>query len=136
MVHLLIFRLQEINGMVVRTAAQKDEEIFNPVGDAETQDVLVKFGSFLHIVYCQGNMSQFLRNDAVAAKVLSCRLQSRVQLNRIALWIAQLEQFRYTRLSVCLCLYLYALRVQLRAGFLQRLAAMDLKPDMTQAALC
>ena len=90
MVHLLIFRLQKINRMMVGTAAQKDEKIFNPVGYAKPQDVLVKFGSSLYIVYCQGDMSQFLRNDAIAAKVLSRRLQSGVQLNRIALWIAQL----------------------------------------------
>ena len=76
--------------MMVGTAAQKDEKIFNPIGDAETQDVLVKFGSFLHIMYCQGEMTQFLRNDATAAKVLPRRLHSGVQLNRIALGIAQL----------------------------------------------
>ena len=122
--------------MVVGTAAQKDEKIFNPIGDAEPQHVLVKFGCFLHIVDCHGEMTQFLRDDAATAKVLPRRLHSGVQLNRIALWIAQLEQFRYARLSVCLLLYLYALIAQLCADSLQRLAAMDLKPDMTQAALC
>ncbi len=88
--------------MMVGTAAQEDEKIFNPVGDTEPQDVLVKFGCFLDIVDCQSDMSQFLRNDAVAAKVLARWLLSGVQLERIALWIAQLEQFRYARLSVCL----------------------------------
>ena len=76
--------------MVVGTAAQKDEKIFNPVGDAETQYVLVKFGSSLYIVYRHGEMTQFLRDDAAAAKVLPRRLHSGVQLNRIALGIAQL----------------------------------------------
>ena len=76
--------------MVVGTAAQKDEKIFNPVGDAETQYVLVKFGSSLHIVYCHSEMTQFLRDDAAAAKVLPRRLHSGVQLNCIALGIAQL----------------------------------------------
>ena len=76
--------------MVVGTAAQKDEKIFNPVGDAETQYVLVKFGSPLHIVYSHGEMTQFLRDDATAAKVLPRRLLSSVQLNRIALGIAKL----------------------------------------------
>ena len=88
--HLLIFRLQEINGMVIGTAAQKDEKIFNPVGDTETQCVLVKFGSPLHIMYRQGEMAQFLWDDAAAAKILPRRLHSDVQLNRIALGIAQL----------------------------------------------
>ena len=36
--------------MMVGTAAHKYEKIFNPVGYAETQYVLVKFGSFLYIV--------------------------------------------------------------------------------------
>ena len=76
--------------MVVGAAAQKDEKIFNPVGDAETQYVLVKFGSLLHIMYSHGEMTQFLRDDAAAAKVLPRRLHSGVQLNRSALWIAQL----------------------------------------------
>src|SRR5256885_179100 len=120
MVHLLIFRLQEINGMVVGTAAQKDEKIFNPVGDTETQCVLVKFGSPLHIVYSHSEMTQFLRDDAAAAKVLLRRLHSGIQLYRIALGIAQLEQFRYARLSVCLSIHLYALIAQLCADFLKR----------------
>src|SRR6266478_9242552 len=94
MVHLLIVRLQEINGMMVGTTAHKHEEIFNPVGYAETQYVLVKFGSSLYIVYCQGEMTQFLRDDATAAKVLLRRLLSSVQLNCIALGIAPLWQFR------------------------------------------
>ena len=76
--------------MVVGTTAQKYEKIFNPVGDAETQYVLVKFGSSLYIVYCHGEMAQFLRDDAAAAKVLPRRLHCGVQLNRIALGIAQL----------------------------------------------
>ncbi len=76
--------------MVVGTAAHKYEKIFNPVGYAETQYVLVKFGRSLYIVYCQGEMTQFLRGDADAAKVLPRRLHSGVQLNRIALGIAQL----------------------------------------------
>ncbi len=76
--------------MMVGTAAQKDEKIFNPVGYAETQYVLVKFGGSLYIVYCQGEMTQFLRDDATAAKVLPRRLLSSVQLNCIALGIAQL----------------------------------------------
>ena len=76
--------------MVVGTAAHKYEKIFNPVGDAETQYVLVKFGSALYIVYCHGEMTQFLRDNAAAAKVLPRRLHSGVQLNRSALWIAQL----------------------------------------------
>ena len=76
--------------MVVGTAAHKYEKIFNPVGDAETQYVLVKFGSSLYIVDCQGDMSQFLGNDAAAVKILPRRLHSGVQLNRVALGIAQL----------------------------------------------
>ena len=76
--------------MMVGTAAQKYEEIFNPVGYAETQYVLVKFGSSLYIVYCHGEMTQFLRDDAAAAKVLPRRLLSSVQLYCIALGIAQL----------------------------------------------
>ena len=76
--------------MVVGTAAQKDEKIFNPVGDAETQYVLVKFGSSLYIVYCHGEMTQFLGDYAIAAKVLPRRLHSGIQLNCIALGIAQL----------------------------------------------
>ena len=76
--------------MVVRTAAHKHEKIFNPVGDAETQYVLIKIGSSLHIVYSHGEMTQFLRDDAAAAKVLPRRLHSGIQLNRIALGIAQL----------------------------------------------
>ena len=76
--------------MVVRAAAQKDEKIFNPIGGAETQYVLIKIGSFLHIVYSHGEMAQFLRDDAAAAKVLPRRLHCGVQLNRIALGIAQL----------------------------------------------
>jgi len=76
--------------MVVGTAAQKDEKIFNPVGDAETQYVLVKFGSSLHIMYSHSEMTQFLRDDAAAAKVLLRRLHSGIQLNRIALGIGQL----------------------------------------------
>ncbi len=90
MVHLLIFRLQEINGVVVGAAAQKDEKIFNPVGDAETQYVLVKFGGSLYIVYSHSEMTQFLWDDATAAKVLPRRLLSSVQLNCIALGIAKL----------------------------------------------
>src|SRR6266487_189540 len=113
MVHFLIFRVQEINVMVFETAAQKDEKIFNPIGNAETQYVLIKFGSSLYIVYCHGEMTQFVRDDAAAAKVLPRRLHSGVQLNRSALLIAQL------------C-----------ADFLKGLAAMDLKPHMTEAALC
>src|SRR5260370_12909672 len=89
MVHLLIFRLQEINGMMVGTAAQKYEEIFNPVGYAETQYVLVKFGSLLYIVYCHGEMTQFLRDDAAAAKVLPPPLHSAIQFNLSALAIPQ-----------------------------------------------
>jgi len=76
--------------MVVGAAAQKDEKIFNPVGDAETQYVLVKFGSSLYIVYCHGEVTQFLGDDAAAAKVLPRRLHSGVQLNRIAPGIAKL----------------------------------------------
>jgi len=76
--------------MMVGTAAHKDEKIFNPVGDAETQYVLVKFGSSLYIMYCHGEMTQFLRDDAAAAEALPRRLHSGVQLNRIALGIAQL----------------------------------------------
>src|SRR5437763_1496032 len=120
MVHLLIFRLQKINGMMVGTAAHKHEEIFNPIGYAETQYVLVKFGSSLYIVYHHGEMTQFLRDDAAAAKVLPHRLNSGIQLYRIALGIAQLEQFRYARLSVCLSIHLYALIAQLCADFLKR----------------
>ena len=76
--------------MVIGTAAQKDEKIFNPVGDAEPQYVLVKFGGLLHVMYSHGEMTQFLRDDAAAAKVLPRRLHSGVELNRIALGIAQL----------------------------------------------
>ena len=76
--------------MVIGTAAHKDKEIFNPVGYAETQYVLVKFGSSLYIVYCHGEMTQFLRDDATAAKVLPRRLHSSIQLNCIALGITKL----------------------------------------------
>ncbi len=76
--------------MMVGTAAHKDEKIFNPVGYAETEYVLVKFGSSLDILYCHGEMTQFLGDDATAAKVLPRRLHSDVQLNRIALGIAKL----------------------------------------------
>ncbi len=76
--------------MVVGTAAHKYEKIFNPIGDAETQYILVKFSSSLHIMYRQGEMAQFLWDDAAAAKILPRRLHSDVQLNRIALGIAQL----------------------------------------------
>ena len=76
--------------MVVGTAAHEDEEIFNPVGDAETQYVLVKFGSSLYILYCHGEMTQFLGDDAASAKVLPRRLHSGIQLNCIALGIAKL----------------------------------------------
>src|SRR5260370_29841883 len=100
MVHLLIFRLQEINGMMVGTAAQKYEEIFNPVGYAETQYVLVKFGSSLYIVYCHGEMTQFLWDDAAAAKVLPRRLHNCIQLNRIALGIVQWSQCGYASLCI------------------------------------
>ena len=122
--------------MMVGTAAQKNEKIFNPIGDAETQYILVKFGSFLYIVYCYGEMTQFLGDDAAAAKVLPCRLHSGVQLNCIALGIVKLEQFRYARLSICLSIRLYALAAQLCTDFLQGLATIELKPHMTQAALC
>ena len=77
--------------MVVGTAAHKYEKIFNPVGDAETQDFLVKFGSPLHIMYSHSEMTQFLGDDAVAAKVLPCRLHSGIQLNCVALGIAQFK---------------------------------------------
>ena len=76
--------------MVVGTAAHKYEKIFNPVGDAETQDVLVKFGSPLHIMYSHSEMTQFLGDDAATAKVLARRLHSGIQLYRIALRIVQL----------------------------------------------
>src|SRR5260370_35536130 len=108
MVHLLIFRLQEIDGMVVGTAAHKYEKIFNPVGDAETQYVLVKFGSALHIVYRHGEMTQFLRDDAAAAEALPRRSHSGVQLNRFALVISQLYEFRYPRPRVCFVINLHA----------------------------
>ena len=88
--HLLIFRLEEINRVVVRAAAHKYEKILNPIGDTETQQILVKFGSFLHVVYSQSEMTQFLRDDAAAAKVLTGRLHSYVQLNYVPLGIAQL----------------------------------------------
>ena len=64
--------------MMVGTAAHKYEKVFNPVGDAETQYVLVKFGSSLYIVYSHGEMAQFLRDDAAAAKVLPRRLHRSV----------------------------------------------------------
>ena len=57
--------------MLVGTTAHKDEEVFNPVGDTEPQYVLVKVGGLLRIVYRHGNMTQLLRDDAAAAKVLS-----------------------------------------------------------------
>ena len=76
--------------MVVGTAAHKYEKIFNPIGDTETQYVLIKIGSFLHVVYSHSEMTQFLGDDAVAAKVLPCWLHSGIQLNGIARGIAQL----------------------------------------------
>ena len=65
--------------MVIGTAAHKYEKIFNPVGDAETKYVLVKFGSSLYIVHCQGEMTQFLWDDANAAKVMPRGLNGGVQ---------------------------------------------------------
>jgi len=68
---LSIRAADKIHHVMVRIAAHEHEPVVDPVGDFETEDLLVEIRGLLRIVHHPGNVAELERPDAVMRQMLA-----------------------------------------------------------------
>src|SRR5579884_1098813 len=69
--HFDVVAANEIHGVVISVATHEHEEVFDPIGDAETHHFLIELGRLLRIIDHPGDVAELERTDADMQEVLA-----------------------------------------------------------------
>src|ERR1043166_7991025 len=124
----------EVDGGVVRAAAQKREAVAHPVRDLEAQHVGVEARHRLHVRMTRGDVAEFLRHDALLGRVALGELIVGADFDLRALGVGEDNGFCDARRNVAAHLSCDAVLCQRGAHVAKIAARRDLKGDLQEVA--
>ena len=92
-VHARAFAFDKIHRMMIRIAAQENEKVVDPVGDAKTEQSLVEFGNLRGVGTEEGDMAKLERADASGVGLRFQKAPLGKQLDRRPLGIWERQRF-------------------------------------------